>query len=292
MKARYCSFHHQFFSCLIVPMLLLLVWSVCAWGGTGGLADSPTNLVQQPTLALSPAGTSVQFDISRFLAGRGNRAGSLVAMLGTGRVFLDGFETCEGGCDDANACTADFCTSAGCIFDAEAANGRLCDDDDLCTVEDACTGGTCMSGTPLDCDDQNMCTLDSCNGEFGCISDEQGAEGIPCDDGDVCTVGEICTAGYCGIGTPLDCDDQNMCTLDSCNGEFGCINDEQGAEGIPCDDGDPGTIGETCQKGTCTAPDGSCDFCCADFGQCNFNAYCSSMPCTYDICPAQQCDNP
>jgi hypothetical protein len=46
----------------------------------------------------------------------------------------------------------------------------------------------------------------------------------PCDDGDHCTIGEMCADGECANGTPRNCDDADICTLDTCDPETGgCI---------------------------------------------------------------------
>jgi hypothetical protein len=53
----------------------------------------------------------------------------------------------------------------------------------------------------------------------------------------------------CLIGTPLDCNDRNPCTDDSCDPSAGCAHADNT---IPCDDGNPATSGDTCQSGVCT----------------------------------------
>jgi hypothetical protein len=121
----------------------------------------------------------------------------------------------------------------------------------MCTVGETCIAGACGAGLPLDCDDQNPCTFDYCDSEIGCVHDAQGAEGAECDDGNLCTVGETCTDGFCGAGLPLDCNDQNVCTVDSCDALIGCVSDAQAAEGFPCEDGDFCTIDDTCIAGFC-----------------------------------------
>lgn len=47
------------------------------------------------------------------------------------------------GCDDGNFCTDDICNGANCGF---ANNTAACNDSDGCTIDDACSGGSC-SGT-------------------------------------------------------------------------------------------------------------------------------------------------
>ena len=50
------------------------------------------------------------------------------------------------------------------------------------------------------------------------------ADGTPCDDGTVCNGDETCQAGLCAGGTPLNCDDGDACTIDSCHPINGCSN--------------------------------------------------------------------
>ncbi len=43
-----------------------------------------------------------------------------------------------------------------------------------------------------------------------------------CDDGNACTID--CEDGIC-VSIPIDCDDGDTCTQDSCDSEFGCVNE-------------------------------------------------------------------
>ena len=72
------------------------------------------------------------------------------------------------------------------------------------------------------------CGADGCGGSCGeCDEGVLCAEGIctpppctpdePCDDGDSCTYDDACEDGVCG-GTPYACDDEKVCTTDSCDG--------------------------------------------------------------------------
>jgi hypothetical protein len=47
-----------------------------------------------------------------------------------------------------------------------------------------------------------------------------------CADGNVCNGIEVCnvTSGVCGNGPALDCDDNNLCTTDTCDSVTGCIH--------------------------------------------------------------------
>ena len=155
-------------------------------------------------------------------------------------------------CDDNNACTTDWCDpGSGCI---NANNQLPCTDGDVCTLVDTCQDGQCVGSNLMVCDDFNVCTDDGCAPESGCqfVANEAG-----CSDGNKCTEGDSCGAGWCQPGTPLDCDDEDICTTDSCNPLEGCVyllNDN------PCSDGDACTGEDTCVAGVCTGgPALDCD---------------------------------
>lgn len=152
---------------------------------------------------------------------------------------------------------------AQCIFQPVAA-GTPCDDGDPCTLDDGCAGETCV-GTPRLCDDANPCTAGSCDEKTGeCLFPPAMSA---CDDGNACTFNDQCAAGVCG-GTPLDCTDDNPCTVGACQPDVGCV--QTAVNGIPCDDGDPCTLLDTCAKGQCVPGDvADCD---------------DSNPCTADKC--------
>ena len=65
------------------------------------------------------------------------------------------------------------------------------------------------------------------------------------DDGDKCTV-EACSlvSGKCET-TPLDCNDKDACTTDSCDKTKGCVHGT-----VNCDDGN------ACTTDSCNAYDG------------------------------------
>lgn len=154
-------------------------------------------------------------------------------------------------CDDHNPCTDDFChPQSGC---GHTFNTAPCDDGQLCTGNDTCSGGICAGSwsNPPSCDDGNTCTDDRCdpvaNGGAGaCVHQNNTA---PCNDGNGCTTGDRCAGGICA-GTPLSCDDGNPCTDDSCNAALGsCVHHDNIR---PCDDGQLCTRDDTCRNGRCT----------------------------------------
>jgi len=182
-------------------------------------------------------------------------------------------DQCSGGdcagtpvdCNDDNVCTDDRCDPANgeCVH---ADNDEYCDDGDLCTEGDQCSGGDC-AGTPVDCDDDNVCTDDSCNPASGeCVYTNNNDY---CDDGDLCTENDQCSGGECA-GTPVDCDDDNVCTDDACNPANG--NCEHSNNTDFCDDGNACTADDQCSGGDCAGTAITCD---------------DGNPCTDDSCDTQ-----
>ncbi len=165
-------------------------------------------------------------------------------------------------CDDENLCTTDSCApDKGCVF---TANTSPCSDGDVCTLNDQCKDGECVSSGVLDCDDGNPCTIDSCNPAEGCA---HGNSNENCDDGNLCTLNDQCVDGKCKPGPAINCDDDNPCTTDTCVPEKGCtfaLNDHA------CSDDDLCTTGDHCHLGSCIS---SGQLACND-----------SNPCTDDSC--------
>jgi len=171
--------------------------------------------------------------------------------------------TCKGvprDCDDHDPCTDDSCLpDHGCYH---TYHYRACDDGNACTVNDYCNASHVCTGYPVRCDDHNPCTQDMCDPNVGCVFAPR--DGIACDDQDPCTVNDRCVQGTCK-GTPIDCEDGNLCTRDYCD-VFGCHHEPiTGA----CDDKNACTTGETCVTGQCIGTQVSCD---------------DNNPCTNDSC--------
>ncbi len=161
---------------------------------------------------------------------------------------------CFGGpppdCDDGNPCTEDRCDPEdGCV---NPPNAEPCDDGDECTVNEVCSGGTCGGGEEIPCDDDNPCTDDACDAGTGCTHTPNTE---PCDDEEPCTTEDRCADGECVGGPPPSCNDNNLCTDDSCDaaapgaGPDGCLSVPNER---PCDDNDACTIGDVCSSGGCT----------------------------------------
>jgi len=130
---------------------------------------------------------------------------------------------------------------------APVANGTSCSDSDACNGEETCQAGICEAGTPVVCDDTNPCTDDACVPATGACEYTADDTNV-CADGTVCNGDEVCSGGACQTGTPLDCNDTNVCTDDSCDAVLGCQHANNTAS---CDDGNACTSGDTCASGTC-----------------------------------------
>ena len=132
--------------------------------------------------------------------------------------------------------------------------GFACEDGDECTIGDKCVLGACGSGAGVNCNDGNDCTDESCDPDTGCV---YSPNLDPCQDGDVCTVGDACAEGDCVSGIPLDCDDGNGCTTDSCDPDIGCAHE---SNHLACDDGNDCTLSDQCSEGSCVGgPPPECD---------------------------------
>ena len=229
-------------------------------------------------------------------------------------------------CDDNNKCTDDSCQPAqGCVF-TPVDNGTACNDGSLCTDNDACVDGTCTGDAVPECDscesDEECQPFEDgnlCNGTLKCLDgkcevDEativlcelpQGAcqeakcmpasgkcqyqdalDGTACEDQNLCTESDYCSGGVCK-GLPLDCDDVNACTQDSCDPDTGCVNAPVANN---CGDGDPCTINDHCDGGVCTGdpnPECQCvtDVDCEAFEDddfCNGLLVCENKKCVVD----------
>ncbi|MDX1776637.1 MAG: hypothetical protein R3297_08640, partial [Desulfobulbales bacterium] len=110
------------------------------------------------------------------------------------------------------------CAEPECLEDAD------CDDLLFCTGVETCVDGVCVAGTPVDCNDGVDCTEDTCDEDAdACVHTPN--DGF-CDDSDVCNGQETCDpVNGCQSGTPLDCDDGDLCTIDGCGPLVGCVYD-------------------------------------------------------------------
>lgn len=159
------------------------------------------------------------------------------------------------GCvSDEECALEDPCMKGICAADGrcqeQARDGEECDDGNACTAGDHCNpDGVCVGAENLQCEDSDPCTLDQCDPKSGCSFPPR-PEGSACDDNSACTEGDVCVSGECS-GVPKACDDQNVCTADSCDHETGeCVTVP--LSDVKCSDGNACTIEDVCTAGLCT----------------------------------------
>ncbi len=174
-------------------------------------------------------------------------------------------------CDDGSPCTTDSCDKLkGCVNTA-LTDGVGCDDGNACTTGEKCASGKCGGSTPKVCGDGNPCSTGACDPKSGCVGGIV-TNGTPCDDGNACTQGDGCVNKVCVSGSAVSCNDNNLCTNDSCDKVLGCVF---AANGVACSDGNACTVGDVCAAKAC-AP-GATPLVCDDG---NF--------CTTDACDAKK----
>ena len=130
-----------------------------------------------------------------------------------------------------------------------------------------------------------------------------------CDDRDSCNGVEVCDAGVCLPGPPLNCSDAFVCTIDSCT-PSGCMHvpDNTVCVGAPGGVCDPAT---GCQFAACTPATCASDGCttatcsgttCLRSSLCGVGSMCCGgacvpagcddrNPCTADVCMPTGCSN-
>jgi hypothetical protein len=124
----------------------------------------------------------------------------------------------------------------------------------VCGPAVQCTGegqGNCPQ--PAD-----QCLEVRCNSGFcGAVQNKQ--DGSGCNAGNACTVNDTCQAGVCTPGGARNCDDNDVCTVDTCDPATGCVHTpipgccRNNAE---CDDDNACTT-DTCE-GNIAAGEGVC----------------------------------
>ena len=195
-------------------------------------------------------------------------------------------------CNDGEVCTIDACDPAAGCDNSQNYDGYVCGPSycDSLTFYEAqtCTSGACPGYTTLDCDtdDGNVCTYPACDKTDGCSQanqpDSHECAAARCEGGDHYQAVNCDGAGTCPAQEPVDCDDGNPCTDDSCDPVDGCIHTANTAI--------------VCQSGDCDALLWYDEVNCGDDGSCpdqGLTLDCDDgLICTVDACdPVTGCDN-
>jgi hypothetical protein len=138
------------------------------------------------------------------------------------------------------------------FYDGTCPGGNDCDDSNSTIHPNAAEN--CADGVDNDCDGLTDAADPGC---APCVVDDD------CDDSTVCNGIEPCLGGFCQPGTPPVCDDDNVCTDDSCDNASGCLNINNTD---PCDDGLYCSENDVCATGTCG---GTARDCSSADDQCN-----------------------
>lgn len=177
---------------------------------------------------------------------------------------------CKGSPKDCTG-SSDVCNNGVCIggLCQQEPKSSSCEDGDPCTLNDSCVGGLCI-GIAMNCDGLDDACNDGVCTNGGC---EKQPKTGSCTDGNACSEGDTCLDGDCQAGAPVDCDDDNICTIDICSASTGCKYTP--AIGV-CDDGDDCTLGDACMNGSCVGNPMDCD---------------DGDPCTLDVCADATCQS-
>jgi cysteine-rich repeat protein len=196
-------------------------------------------------------------------------------------AFQPSSVTCRpvnGVCDTAEQCTG---TGANCPTDTFASSAVVCrPQGGVCDIAENCSGSAAACPTDAVEPTVTVCRpaastgddAETCDGAtYFCPADAFLPAGTPCDDGSFCTENDEADGfGNC-TGDPVDCDDANPCTDDTCDsqgGGFLCLYDSNGSCAGDCGNG---TIdaGETCDPpNPALGPNGQalCRFDCTSCG--------------------------
>uniref|UniRef100_A0A6B2KZG5 TNFR-Cys domain-containing protein n=1 Tax=Arcella intermedia TaxID=1963864 RepID=A0A6B2KZG5_9EUKA len=115
-------------------------------------------------------------------------------------------------CSEVLSCVGSGCTKETCVLDSTGTQGVCVQDPANCMGKDLCFDcplGACTAEA-IDCTSGDPCMVGSCSLQAGCYFAP-----LNCDDGDGCTQ-DSCVGGEC---LHRMCDDGDNCTLDSCDFE-------------------------------------------------------------------------
>ncbi len=231
---------------------LCTVSDFCTNGVCAGVATDCTGLDGECTVGVCNPGSGL-CEVSAASEGQACSDGDLCSIgdaCSNGVCLGDGVD-CSGLDDDCNvgACNA----STGLCEAVPVNDGGGCDDGDLCTTNDTCSGGVC-NAQAVDCSGlDDACLAGVCNPGSGVCETAPANEGNSCDDGDNCTTGDACSNGLC-ITDAVDCSGlDDACLTGVCNSDTGQCETLPANEGVACDDGNNCTANDACSNGVCSA---------------------------------------
>lgn len=165
-------------------------------------------------------------------APNGYPCGPFYAACGAAAKCQEG--TCQDPCPE-KVCNTVACGAQGCEY-TPIKDGVACDDDNVCTSQDACVAGTCTGTSVCQCQEDSDCT--------------------ELDDDDVCNGKLVCQNSACVVksGSVVTCPPTGFepCESVQCNPATGACEVAVVADGTACDDGDECTGLDMCLNGRCT----------------------------------------
>ena len=183
-------------------------------------------------------------------------------------------------CRVVGSCDA---TTGLCSEGLPKPDGTPCDDGDLRSLNDRCTGGVC-SGKPIcetiTCPSNDQChEAGSCNPGTGLCEYPSRADGTSCNDGNFETTSDHCEAGACvgslACGT-ITCQSLNpQCMTSICNGNV-CQEIAKPDETF-CNDANSSTYKDVCRRGNCVGLDRCSNVRCVPVDQCHDAGVCHPL---------------
>ncbi len=189
-------------------------------------------------------------------------------------------------CDDSEACTIDGYDGSACVHCA-LPEGADCSDGLFCNGVESCRSSVCTAENVPVIEDDNPCTDDWCDEDTDTVM-HRCDDSNSCDDGIFCNGVATCNNCACVAAEPVDCDDDNPCTDDSCDNQADACQYVNNT--AACDDGLWCTVNDQCAGGECGSTPRDCEdnFTCTA-GQCNEDQdQCEQLPahdgwaCYYD----------
>eukprot|EP01063_Lacrimia_lanifica_P039936 TRINITY_DN8909_c0_g1_i1.p1 TRINITY_DN8909_c0_g1~~TRINITY_DN8909_c0_g1_i1.p1 ORF type:complete len:3932 (+),score=1045.38 TRINITY_DN8909_c0_g1_i1:1409-11797(+) len=181
-------------------------------------------------------------------------------------------------------CHTVSCENNRCVQSVKE-NYSPCDDNNPTTIRDYCMFGKC-TGEDLClgvvCSPVNEChERGYCDPRTGHCTTPYKIDGMGCNDGDPTTNGDKCNQGIC-VGSTVcqgrSCAVQDaQCQSASCREADGTCQIVAKADGTPCMDIDPRTVGDRCVRGSCIGTDLCASVVCRASDSCHDIGVCDPM---------------